>query len=154
MTTTPGANRIGELIIHLKCDFKNRLRLKLKHHQTAIRELHGMVVPYVAINGPCRMVDIADHCNVRPQSMATAISELETMGYLSRQPSEQDLRAKLIVLTEQGKTLFAHLNSTTMEIWQDYEAIVGKKRLTQLLSTIDQLVHAHDSSSRGFDNAE
>ena len=141
---TPDPSRIGELIIHLKRDFKYRLRLKLKKHNIAIRELHGIVVPYVANNGPCRMVDIADFCHVRPQSMATAIKELETMGYLSRQPSEQDLRAKLIVLTRKGKTLMASLDSTTREVWKDYEAIIGKNNLEQLQTTMDQLLNLNN----------
>ena len=139
-TPDPDPNRTGELIIQLKQDFKNRLRAKLDKHGIAIRELQGMIVPYVADHGPCRMVDIADYCHVTPQSMTTAICELEQMGYLSRQASEQDLRAKLIVLTPQGKTLLARLDSTTREVWSDYQAIVGKHKLNQLLSTMDQLL--------------
>ena len=139
---TADASHTGQLIIHLKQDFKQRLRLKLEQHQIAIRELHGMIVSYVAQQGPCRMVDIARFCEVRPQSMATAIAQLEQCGYLSRVHSQQDLRCKVIALSSSGEALLSLLDSTTREVWQDYAAIVGEPQLDQALSTIDKLLKA------------
>ena len=135
------ANRTGQLIIHLKYDFKQRLRVKLEQHQVAIRELHGMIVSYVAEQGSCRMVDIADFCEVRPQSMATAIGQLEQLGYLFRINSKEDLRSKMITLTPSGEALLELLDATTRDVWEDYAAIVGHPQLDQALSTIDALLN-------------
>ena len=117
------ANRTGQLIIHLKYDFKQRLRVKLEQHQVAIRELHGMIVSYVAEQGSCRMVDIADFCEVRPQSMATAIGQLEQLGYLFRINSKEDLRSKMITLTPRGEALLELLDATTRDVWEDLSLI-------------------------------
>jgi DNA-binding MarR family transcriptional regulator len=136
------ANRTGQLIIQLKHDFKQRLQFKLEQRQVAIRELHGMIVSYVAEHGPCRMVDIASFCEVRPQSMATAIRQLEQLDYLYRVNSKEDLRSKMIALTSSGKTLLTLLDATTCDVWKDYAAIVGQRQLDQALSTIDMLLNA------------
>ena len=73
--------------------------------------------------------------------MATAIGQLEQLGYLFRINSKEDLRSKMITLTPSGEALLELLDATTRDVWEDYAAIVGHPQLDQALSTIDALLN-------------
>ncbi len=131
---------IGQTIIAAKRDFSARLDSKLSGAGVTLRELHGQIIPALSEKGPTRMVDLAGHCGVRPQSMMTAINELERMGYVRRLPSTSDARAKLIELTHEGASLMRVLRELTEAVWRDYASIVGAEQLQQAIHTLAKIV--------------
>jgi len=50
-----------------------------------------------------RLSELARQANMSPQAMGELVDELESLGYLIRQPDPRDRRAKLIVLARKGK---------------------------------------------------
>ena len=50
-----------------------------------------------------RLSELARGAKMSPQAMGELVDELESLGYLIRQPDPCDRRAKLIVLTRKGK---------------------------------------------------
>ena len=47
--------------------------------------------------------ELAEHLRVSPAAVAVALQKLETDGYISRTPDENDSRYKKIVITDKGK---------------------------------------------------
>ena len=67
-----------------------------------IRPSHSLVFGQLGPEG-ARLTGMARVANVTPQAMSELVDELESMGYVERTPDPTDRRAKLIVLTEQGR---------------------------------------------------
>jgi|tagenome__1003787_1003787.scaffolds.fasta_scaffold19993098_2 DNA-binding MarR family transcriptional regulator len=67
-----------------------------------IRPSHSLVFGQLGPEG-ARLTAMARVANVTPQAMSELVDELESMGYVERTPDPTDRRAKLIVLTEQGR---------------------------------------------------
>src|SRR6476659_2871569 len=67
---------------------------------------HSAVFAQIRAEGS-RLTELARGANMTPQAMGELVDELETLGYVVRQPDPTDRRAKLIVLTEKGRACIA-----------------------------------------------
>lgn len=71
-----------------------------------------------------RLTELANRANITPQAMGELIDELEELGYVTRQPDPTDRRAKLVVLTVNGRAA----------VEAGKETIVGLEgRITEIL---------------------
>jgi DNA-binding MarR family transcriptional regulator len=68
---------------------------------TGIRAAHANVIPFVPADG-IQVSELARLANMRKQSMAEAVDQLERAGYLERRPDPTDRRARLVFLTARG----------------------------------------------------
>ncbi len=87
-----------------------------------------------------RLTDLAHRANITPQAMAQRVDELEELGYVARQPDPSDGRAKLIVLTDDGRAAIDAGKHTIAELEDRMDEILGsdghqtlRRLLTQLL---------------------
>ncbi len=88
-----------------------------------------------------RLTELASRANITPQAMGELVDELEELGYLTRQPDPTDRRAKLIVLTaegraavEAGKQTIRGLESRITEILGERDHRALRTMLTKLLT--------------------
>ena len=106
----------------LNADFPERpvigllLRLVYQHYaqdiEAALREAGfgdirpaaGNVFPFVPPEG-ISVSRLAEMAQVRKQSMAQAVSQLEHTGYVERRPNPRDHRSQLVFLTERGASV-------------------------------------------------
>ena len=59
---------------------------------------------FALINGDgSRLTDLARGAQMSPQAMGELVDELEGLGYVVRTPDPRDRRAKLIMLTDEGR---------------------------------------------------
>jgi len=61
----------------------------------------------LASHGRCTPGGLADGERVSPPSMNRTVNALEALGYVSREPSEQDARQVWVILTRAGDELIA-----------------------------------------------
>jgi DNA-binding MarR family transcriptional regulator len=69
-----------------------------------IRAPHANVFPFVPPGG-IPVSELARAANMRKQSMAEAVDQLERAGYVRREPDPRDRRARLVSLTERGEAV-------------------------------------------------
>ena len=100
---------------------------------------HSAVFAQIDPNGS-RLTDLAHRANITPQAMAQRVDELEELGYVTREPDPSDGRAKLIVLTDEGRAAIEAGKRTISELEGRIDEIIGpdghqtlRRLLTQLL---------------------
>ncbi len=69
-----------------------------------IRPPHANVFTFVPPEG-IHVSELTRLAHVRKQTMAQAVEELETMGYVERRPDPSDRRARLVFLTPRGEAV-------------------------------------------------
>jgi DNA-binding MarR family transcriptional regulator len=69
-----------------------------------IRPRHANVFPFVPPEG-IQVAELAKLAQVRKQTMAQAVEQLEQLGYVERRPDPDDRRARLVFLTERGRAV-------------------------------------------------
>jgi DNA-binding MarR family transcriptional regulator len=83
-----------------------------------IKPQHSAVFAQIEPGGS-RLTKLAAAAHITPQSMGAIVDELETLGYVSREPDPSDRRAKLITLTERGQQAVNAGEATITGLEQD-----------------------------------
>lgn len=131
---------IGQALMLALKDFHVRLEQVMKQRGVAgIGQRHRQIFLYLSQHGASRSVDLAQAAGMRPQSMMVIIHELEAMDLIQRRSDPDDSRAKLIDFTAKGEALIAQLAPCTAAVWQQYEDILGKKRMNELYQALHTL---------------
>jgi len=87
-----------------------------------------------------RLTELALRANITPQAMGELIDELEELGYLTRQPDLTDRRAKLVVLTDQGRAAVEAGRQTIVGLEQRITEILGEKGHQALREMLTKLL--------------
>jgi len=69
-----------------------------------IRPAAANVFPFVTPEG-ITVSELAELAQVRKQTMAQAVDQLERTGYVERRPNPNDRRSRLVCLTDRGKSV-------------------------------------------------
>jgi len=67
-----------------------------------IREGYGCVFGFIDLEHGSRLTELAERAGLTKQAIGEAVTELERLGYVVREPDPLDRRAKIIKLTERG----------------------------------------------------
>ena len=76
------------------------------------------------------------------QAVQQLLDELVVDGIVERKPDPNDKRGKLIVLTQKGLLALHDANKVKKRIERDYEKLIGSKKLSILMETLDELAAA------------
>lgn len=87
-------------------------------------------------SGPLRLTELAEALGVSKQLCLQTLKPIEQAGYIRRQADTQDKRAKLVVLTPQGKTLISDALEELQAIHRDYDTLIGAARTATLADTL------------------
>ena len=87
-----------------------------------------------------RLTELAHRANITPQAMGELIDELEELGYVTRQPDPTDRRAKLIVLTDEGRAAVEAGRQTIVGLEQRITEILGEKGHQALREMLNKLL--------------
>ena len=134
-------HELGQLLMLTLQDFQQRLDRDLEGSGfPGIRYRHRALFMHLERHGASRSVDLAEAAGIRPQSMMKIVHELEELGLISRRTDPTDSRAKLIEFTGDGERLIAQLTESTERVWQQYADLLGERKLTQLMGSLDSLL--------------
>jgi DNA-binding MarR family transcriptional regulator len=103
-----------------------------------LRAAHVQVFSGGPIDG-LRVTELADRAAMTKQSMHELVGHLERCGYVRREPDPADQRARLVRLTDRGRTLqeTAHAASARLHLqWRDR---VGDARFDALWAALQEL---------------
>ena len=90
--------------------------------------------------GGSRLTELARRSNITPQAMGELVDELEELGYVTRQPDPTDRRAKLIVLTDEGRAAVEAGKQTIVVLERRITDILGEKGHQALREMLTKLL--------------
>jgi len=114
----------------LASDFRERIRAGLRQRDHALQPAHAKVMVHLDLGGT-RLTDLAARAGVSKQAMGKLVDELEKLGYVCRE-SHSDGRAKAIHFTSEGSKLLKDSGAIVDDVWHEYAALFGEKRLQRL----------------------
>lgn len=106
-----------------------------------LRPRHGIVMAYIDAGGT-RASDLAIRSGQHKQVVGTTIDELESLGYVTRQPDPSDRRAKLVVPTDLGRDQMVRARRITKRLEQGYRRAVGAARFDEFAEVFEEVVRA------------
>ena len=120
-------------------DFRERIRAGLRERNYQLQPAQAKVLVHMDIQGS-RLTDLADRAGISKQAMGKIIDELERLEYVSRD-SHADGRAKLIQFTPSGLELLQDSGEIVDQVWQEYAALFGARRLAKFRDELNALYH-------------
>ncbi|KZX59028.1 hypothetical protein A3709_15850 [Halioglobus sp. HI00S01] len=120
------ARHILAVSIHLQSEIMNALTVKHGHSQLRIN-----FEPYMNLAGEhgARLSDIATRLGISRQAANQAVNQIERAGYVERTPDPQDGRAKLLTLTDDGKSITRQGAREAMQQQSRLADIIGEPAL-------------------------
>ena len=108
-----------------------------------VRVNYGFVL-LAARDGNLRGADAAALLGVSKQAASKLIEGMQDAGYVTRQPHADDDRAKLIRLTERGRTLLAVVEEIYAELESDWAGLIGAAAVESLRGDLTAVLeHGH-----------
>lgn len=110
------------------------MRATIPRGHPALRMSFGQVLPFIGPRGG-RVNEIARLQRVSRQAISTTSRELESLGYLRREPDPRDGRCALLQLTARGARLIADSVASVDALETRFAATLGAARMRELQRT-------------------
>lgn len=95
-----------------------------------------------------RLTDLAEQAQMSKQSAGVLVDQLESLGYVRREPDPADGRARLIVIEQRGRRAVEVAAATLDEIHSEWKAYLGTRNFTLLSQILAQLREITDPYAR------
>ena len=118
-----------------------------------IREGYGCVFGFIDLEHGSRLTELAERAGLTKQAVGEAVTDLERIGYVTREPDPEDGRAKIIKLTDHGLDAYWTARRLFAEIEQEWADELGEEVLATFRETaerIHQLEAARYDASRAL----
>ena len=133
---------IGRLFQRAARAYSEMALVKLqKYGHEGLTLFHTALISNLDVEGT-RITILADRAGVTKQAMGQLVSELETRGYIQREPDPEDKRAALIKFTDLGWQFLQDAFEVKQEIEAEYAAILGEESMRQLRSLLEHLLNS------------
>ncbi len=103
-----------------------------------IRPGAGSVFEHLGPNGTT-IAAMAKRAGITPQALVQVVDELERKGYVKREPSPTDRRAKLVRKTARGNRMTADAARILQEMEAAYAEAMGAKQFAAMRASLEQL---------------
>ncbi len=97
------------------------------------------------IGSGARLTEIATRAQLSLSATSELVNDLETLGYLQRQPDPSDARAKQIVPTARGRDALSDAGDRVADIEQRWAQIVGVDRFKVTCYALQELLDVLDA---------
>jgi DNA-binding MarR family transcriptional regulator len=104
-----------------------------------IRPTHSNVFPFVPPEG-ITVSGLAELAQVRKQTMAQAVDQLERMGYVERRPNPRDRRSRLVFLTARGASVKPVTHATAARVEERWAQLTSPKDLEAMRASLLRLL--------------
>jgi DNA-binding MarR family transcriptional regulator len=98
----------------------------------------GRLAQRIAEKGS-RLTDLAEQAQVTKQTASLLVAALEREGLVERVPDPADGRARLIRLTQQGRTVAAQARQTVMRVENSWNEHLGPELAASLREALTKL---------------
>jgi DNA-binding MarR family transcriptional regulator len=119
--------------------FEQRLAAAIKDRgHPNFRAKHSAVLAHIDPEGT-RLSTLADRAAMSKPAMLQLVDELESKGYVKREPDPYDRRAKLIVPTEKGIDQISVAFQVAEDLEQQVRELVGRQQYRVLRQALINL---------------
>ena len=122
MDTPPPGVGLPELLLLATRVVFERTHRHLDQSGITLRPAHGYTFQLLAGTGGASGTEVTEHLGVSKQAAAQLLDGLERAGYVERRPDPRDHRARLAVLTAEGRAAVR----AAQDAWAQVEAEVGE----------------------------
>lgn len=131
---------IGQLLVRLLHEFRTALFDAVEGTEFAdLRFAHNQIWGNVGIDG-IRLTELATKANLSLAACSELVNELQSLGYLERQPDPADGRAKLIFPTPKGRRLLDAAGRRVAELEAEWRAHLPRGEFDRTCRTLDRLL--------------
>jgi DNA-binding MarR family transcriptional regulator len=106
-----------------------------------IRPHHANVFAFTPPEG-IQVSELAQLSRVRKQTMAQAIEQLESAGYVERRPDPSDRRARLVFLTDRGKAVRPVGTTAGRRVEERWAELTSPEEVEALRRSLQRLLDA------------
>ncbi|MCF3141726.1 MarR family winged helix-turn-helix transcriptional regulator [Streptomyces platensis] len=103
-----------------------------------LRPAHGFAFARISAGG-ATTADLAEHLGVTKQAAAQLVEELVRKGHVARRPHPRDARAKLLELTEQGRSATRAADEAARAAVAPWRETLGEARFAELVSDLNRI---------------
>ncbi|MET9764392.1 MarR family winged helix-turn-helix transcriptional regulator [Streptomyces sp. NPDC006372] len=96
-----------------------------------LRPAHGFAFARLAPDG-ATVTDLAVHLGVTKQAASQLVDEMVRKGYAERRAHPEDARARLVVLTGQGRACTRAAEEAAAEAVREWGAVLGEREVRAL----------------------
>jgi DNA-binding MarR family transcriptional regulator len=113
-------------------------------HENGFDDLNAPHLSAMLWPGPdgMRPSELATRMRVTKQALNYLLRDLERMGYIELVPDPRDRRARLIRLTERGRSAVPVVRGAVAEAQREWAARLGKERFAELIELLVELNEA------------
>ena len=104
-----------------------------------IRPAAANVFPFVSPEG-ITVSELAELAQVRKQTMAQAVDQLERTGYVERRPNPRDRRSRLVFLTARGASVPPVTHAAAERVEQRWAELTTPEELEALRASLVRLL--------------
>ena len=141
------SDELGILVVRAAKAMVDRLRSEQPDQASSpMTVVHGLAARYLMGRDDVTTVDLARHLRITKQSASEVVALLEQAGIVRRAPHPNDGRARVLLLTNAGKTRLADSRRRWTQLEDEWAELVGRDRLDVVRSALESYVAA---DSRG-----
>jgi DNA-binding MarR family transcriptional regulator len=137
-----GRDSLGALIGMVRGEIVRAIEGDLAALGADLKFTQFHVLKRLANMGPMTATELARAVDLDGGAMTRQLDQLETKGYLRRQPHEQDRRALRIELTEAGVALWRHLHESNVATLERAQKDLSAEERSQLLDYLQRVLCA------------
>ena len=104
-----------------------------------IRPAAANVFPFVPPEG-ITVSELAELAQVRKQTMAQAVDQLERTGYVERRPNPHDRRSRLVFLTPRGRSVPPVTHAAAARVEERWAQLTSPEELEALRASLLRLM--------------
>jgi DNA-binding MarR family transcriptional regulator len=105
---------------------------------SATTVIHGLAVHYIRKYEAVTTSDLARYLKVTKQSASEIVGVLEAEGMIRRAPHPTDRRARVLLLTDQGRARLEVGRERWHDIEHEWASLVGRDRLDVVRDVLEQ----------------
>ncbi len=130
-------------------------RLRAQHpadSDSPMAVVHGLAAHYLVGRENVTNGDLARHLRITKQSASEVVAVLEAAGIVRRAPHPTDRRARVLILTDAGRTKLDEGRRRWHELEDEWGALVGRDRLEVVRDVLEAYLGADAAADdRGHD---
>jgi DNA-binding MarR family transcriptional regulator len=131
---------IGQILVRLLHQLRTETFRVGASKGSNLRFPHVQIIAnLVGVDG-IRLTDLANRATLSMAACSELVNELESLGYIERQPDPTDGRAKLIVPTKLGRLMLSESQKTIRQLEQRWAAYCPPGAFEEACVTLDGLL--------------
>ncbi len=130
---------LGLLLRQVRDGLMRQLDLSMAEENLDIGFTHYLGLKVLSFRAPCTANELAQALDQVPSAVTRLLDRLEALGCVRREPHAQDRRALQIVLTDQGRQLWARLKQRGDAVMDDAMRDLSDDERTLLLSLLTRV---------------